>query len=83
MLVPLYGFLKGDTLGLIVLVDDHQPVRDITASLQQAAAPRVPPASPASVYFKGKRLEPHLTVGQAGLEPLDRVDVVPEEGDGV
>ena len=83
MLVPLYGFLKGDTLGLIVLVDDHQPVRDIAACLQQAAAARVPQASHASVYFKGERLEPHLTVGQAGIEPLDRVDVVPEEDDGV
>ena len=82
MLVPLYGFLKGDTLGLIVLVHDHQTVRDIAACLQQAAAPRVPPAAHVSVYFRGNRLEPHLTVGQAGIEPLDRVDVVPEEDDG-
>jgi len=32
------------------------------------------------VYFRGQRLDPQLTVSKAGLAPLDRVDVVPEEG---
>jgi hypothetical protein len=81
MLVPLYGFLRGDTLGLIVLVHDHQTVRDLAASLQQAACPRVAPSSRASVYSGGKRLDLDATVAQAGLTALDRVDVVPERDD--
>ena len=80
MLVPLYGFLRGDSIGLVVLVHDHQPVADIAATLQQAAAMRVAPAPAATVYWHGRRLDPALTVGAVGLQPLDRVDVVPEPG---
>lgn len=78
MLVPLYGFLRGDSIGLVVLIHDHQPVADIAAILQQAATMRVAPSPQASVYYHGRRLEPALTVAAAGLQPLDRVDVVPE-----
>jgi hypothetical protein len=79
MLVPLYGFLRGDTIGLVVLVHDHQTVGDVARILQQAASMRVAPRSAASVYFKGARLDPAVTVATAGLGPLDRVDVVQEE----
>jgi len=78
MLVPLYGFLKGDSIGLIVLVHDHQTVAEIGASLQQAASVRVAPRPVVAVYYKGNRLDPQLTVAAAGLQALDRVDVVPE-----
>jgi len=78
VLVPLYGFLKGDTIGLVVLVHDHETVRDVAASLQRAAAMRVKPRGRADVFFDGRKLDPALTVAQAGLGALDRVDVVPE-----
>ena len=78
MLVPLYGFLRGDTIGLVVLVHDHEKVRDVAVRLQQAASVRVRPTPHADVYCRGERLDPELTVAQAGLGP-DRVDVVPRE----
>jgi toluene monooxygenase system protein B len=78
MLVPLYGFLRGDTIGLIVLVHDHEPVSAIAETLQQAAAVRVTPRPAAAVFHDGKRLDPHVSVAQAGLSALDRVDVVAE-----
>ena len=78
MLVPLYGFLKGDTIGLIVLVRSDQTVADIAAVLQEAASVRVAPAERASVYCRGTKLDPALTVTEAGLKALDRVDVVQE-----
>jgi Toluene-4-monooxygenase system protein B (TmoB) len=78
MLVPLFGFLRGDTIGLVVLVHDHQTVADIAASLQEAACMRVVPQSRASVYFNGVKLDPEATVAASGLGPLDRVDVVQE-----
>lgn len=78
MLVPLYGFLRGDSIGLVVLVHDHQRVADIAATLQQAATVRVAPSRQASVYWHGRRLDPALSIAAAGLRPLDRVDVVPE-----
>jgi hypothetical protein len=83
MLVPLYGFLKGDTLGLLILVHDRQRVREIVAVLQQAAAPRVAPFPNAVVYWKGMRVDPDTTIAKAGIEPLDRVDVVPELENGL
>ena len=79
MLVPLYGFLRGDTIGLIVLVQDHQTVADVAAILQQAACVRVAPRRRARVYLAGRALDPRLTVAAAGLTALDRVDVVPLE----
>lgn len=81
MLVPLYGFLAGDTLGLVVMVHDDERVHAIAEQLQLAACVRVAPRAHASVYFQGQLLDPELTVSEAGLAPLDRVDVVPEEGD--
>ena len=79
MLVPLYGFLAGDTLGLVVLVQDDDRVHAIAKQLELAACVRVAPQAHAQVYFRGKRLDPELTVSEAGLAPLDRVDVVSEE----
>lgn len=78
MLVPLYGFLKGDSVGLLVLVQDDDTVADIAASLQQAAACRVAPKPIARVFSDGRELDPALTLVQAGLQPLDRIDVETE-----
>jgi len=80
LLVPLYGFLAGDTLGLVVVVHDDDRVHAIADQFQVAACVRVAPRAQAQVYFRGQRLDPQLTVSKAGLTPLDRVDVVPEEG---
>jgi hypothetical protein len=81
MLVPLFGFLRGDTIGLVVLVHDHQTVAEIADTLHEAASMRVPPgARTSSVYFNGNRLDPAATISATGLGPLDRVDVVQEDG---
>ena len=79
MLVPLYGFLRGDTIGLLVLVHETDTVREIGRKLQEAAAVRVAPKPAAEVYFRGSLLSPELTVGEVGLKALERVDVVPKE----
>lgn len=78
MLVPLYGFLKGDSIGLLVLVHDTDSVAEIGRKLQQAAAVRVAPKQRASVYHAGRALALESTVAGAGLSALDRVDVVAE-----
>jgi hypothetical protein len=79
MLVPLYGFVAGDTLGVLVLVQDHETVADLAERLQQAAAVRVAPRSRVSVFSRGMRLDLRATVTQAGLAALDRVDLVGED----
>ena len=78
MLVPLYGFLRGDTLGLVILVQDSDKIRQVAQNLQQAAAVRVAPCAQAQVWAHGRRIPLELTVAEAGLGALDRVDVIPE-----
>jgi hypothetical protein len=78
MLVPLYGFLRGDVLGVLVLVHDHERVADVARCLQEAAAVRVKPSPRATVYHAGRPLDPALSVAAAGLTAFERVDVLPE-----
>jgi len=80
MLVPLYGFLRGDTIGLLVLARDTDTIEEVGASLQQAAAVRVAPRSAARVLYHGRELPPNVSVAAAGLVALDRIDVVGEDG---
>jgi hypothetical protein len=79
MTIPLYGFVRGDSLGLIVLIDSEHTVAELALRVQRAAAVRVAPAANVGVYFAGARLSPQLTVAGAGLTPLDRIDIVPED----
>jgi Toluene-4-monooxygenase system protein B (TmoB) len=79
MLVPLIGFLRGDTIGLVVLVHDHQTVAELAWVVQQAASVRVAPRHSASVFRGDVKLDPDATVAGAGLSALDRIDVVQEQ----
>jgi hypothetical protein len=78
MLIPLYGFVRGDTLGVLVLAQAGDTVSALGALLQQAVCMRVSPSKRVSVYRDGVPLDPHLTLAQAGLSALERVDLVPE-----
>jgi toluene monooxygenase system protein B len=78
MLVPLYGFLQGDTLGLLILVRDVDTIAELADNLAQAAAVRVAAPGRKRVFHEGRELDPTLTVARAGLSALDRVDVVAE-----
>ncbi len=76
MLVPLHGFVLGDTLGLVVLVQDSSTVGELARVLGQAASVRVSPAASARVVAGGRELPLHETVESAGLRPLERVDLI-------
>jgi hypothetical protein len=78
-LIPLYGFVAGDTLGVLVLATDTDTIREVAIKLQQAVAVRVAPRVRAQIYAGGKLLEPSATVAASGLTALDRIDLVGEE----
>jgi len=63
MPVPLYGFLQGDTVGLLILADEGDTLEALAQKLQAAASLRVAARDP-------------VTVAQAGFEALDRFDVL-------
>jgi hypothetical protein len=75
VLVPLHGFLAGDTLGVLVLVHGDEAVQVIADRLMAAAAMRVVPFAPCEVVFRGVVLDPARSVSECGLRALDRVDV--------
>ena len=76
MPIPLYGFLEGDTLGLLVLAEEAETVRELARKLQDAANIRVARNGDVELLYNGKRVDPGLTVAQAGLQALDRFDVI-------
>jgi hypothetical protein len=83
MTIPLYGFLEGDTIGLLLLVQEEDQIEHLVTKLQNAASVRVAPQAGFGLWFDGKRLDPNASVKEAKLAPLDVVHVrrvVPGEG---
>jgi hypothetical protein len=76
MSIPLYGFLEGDTIGLLVLAEQDETILELARKLQDAASIRVTPNEKIEFVHDGKAIDPGLTVTQAGLQALDRFDVI-------
>ena len=76
MALPLYGFLEGDTIGLLIVADEHETVDSLSRKLQEAASLRVTPIQNPQVLYRDGALDPGMTLAQAGLKPLERFDVV-------
>ena len=76
MPIPLYGFLQGDTVGLLILAEEGDTVQALARKLQDAASLRVAGRDQVQVVYNGKTMDPTMTVAQAGLEALDRFDVI-------
>ena len=75
MLVPLYGFLEGDTLGLLVLAHGDTTIAQVIDKLRASASLRVEASGPYELIASGQVLDPRATVASAGLSALDRIDV--------
>ena len=76
MSIPLYGFLEGDTVGLLVLAEEDETILELARKLQDAASLRVARRDRVQVLYNGKTMDPTMTIAQAGLEALDRFDVI-------
>ena len=76
MPIPLYGFLEGDTLGLLVLAQEDDTILELARKLQDSASIRVVRSEQVQLVYEGKIMDPALTVGRAGLQALDRFDVI-------
>ena len=76
MPIPLYGFLQGDTLGLLILAEEADTLQTLARKLQAAASLRVADRDRIEVVYNGKTMDSTMTVAQAGLEALDRFDVI-------
>ncbi len=78
-MVPLYGFLEGDSLGLLILAEEDETVASLSSKLVRSAAVRVA-VGRTRLLFEGCLLDPSLPVKGAGMKPLSRFDVRVSEG---
>lgn len=78
MPIPLYGFLQGDTVGLLIFAEPADSMLTLARKLVKAARLRVAVAAEAelSVLWQGLGTEPGRTVESLGPRPLDRFDVI-------
>ncbi len=76
MPIPLYGFLQGDTVGLLILADEGDTLQSLAQKLQDAASLRVAHSDRVQVIYKDKAMDPAITIAQAGFQALDRFDVI-------
>ena len=76
MPIPLYGFLQGDTLGLLILADEEESVQALALKLQNAGSLRVAGRNHVQVVHNDKAIDQALTVREAGFQALDRFDVI-------
>lgn len=79
MAIPLYCFVRGDTMGLVVLASERESVDELALRLSRAAAPRVTLTGPLRVLHGGRVLRGELTLTEVGIGALDRVDLIGEE----
>ncbi|HJZ88217.1 MAG TPA: toluene-4-monooxygenase system B family protein [Polyangia bacterium] len=74
--MPVYGFLEGDTIGLLILARKSMTVAQLAQQLQSAASVRVAPRPGLRVVYKEKVLDPADTLEHVGLSALERFDVI-------
>lgn len=75
MPIPLYGFLQGDTIGLLILADEGDTLEALARKLEVAASLRVAARDSLRVVYNDKIMDSVMTVAQAGFQALDRFDV--------
>jgi hypothetical protein len=80
MPLPLYGFLEGDTIGLLIVGDEQESVQSLGRKLQEAASLRAELGDHVEVVYRGEVLDPAATLAQADFKPLQRFDVRRKHG---
>jgi hypothetical protein len=74
--MPLYGFVEGDTMGVVVLARPDETVRALADRLMAAVGVRVARRDGFKVMFRDRSLDLGALVRTQGLEPLERVTLV-------
>jgi hypothetical protein len=74
-MIPLYGFLQGDTMGLLVLAEEGDTMDALAGKLQALADVRVAKVAGGRVVYNGRTMDRKATVSAVGMEALDRFDV--------
>lgn len=78
-MIPIYGFLQGDTIGLLIFAYPQETVQELIDKVQKAAAMRVTPRTGMKLVYKDKALDSTVTVTEMGVQPLEHFFVIQGE----
>jgi hypothetical protein len=78
--MPLYGFVQGDTMGVVVLGRLDGTVAELGASLLRAVGVRVSRRGSYQLVAGKRLLDPNATLRTQVMEALERIDLVWDEG---
>lgn len=74
--LPLYGFVQGDTMGVVVLGRLDATVADLGADLLRAVGVRVAERGPYQLMAGARPLDPSAMLRMLAMEPLQRIDLI-------
>ena len=74
--MPLYGFVQGDTMGVVVLGRLDATVAQLGADLLRAVGVRIGRQGTYQLRAGERRLDPDATLRSEALDSLDRIDLV-------
>jgi hypothetical protein len=80
MILPLYGFVEGDTLGVLILADKDESVESVARKLRDAVTLRVDASDDREIVYQGIVLDPLMTLDQAQIAPFQRLDLRRKNG---
>jgi hypothetical protein len=78
--LPFYGFVQGDTMGVVVLGRLDGTVAELGSNLLRAVALRSNRQGAYQLQVGGRRLDPDATLRSEAMKPLDRIDLVWDQG---
>ncbi|HXT96486.1 MAG TPA: hypothetical protein VN853_09305 [Polyangia bacterium] len=74
--LPLYAFVEGDTLGVVVLGRLEGTIAELGDNLLRAVGVRVGRRGSYQLFAGERQLDPNTTLEAHALLPLDRLDLV-------
>ncbi len=74
-MIPLYGFLAGDTIGVLVYAKASDTVAEIARKLERNARLRAGSIRRVRVLCRGRDVPLTATVKESGIRPLERFEV--------
>jgi len=74
--LPLYAFVQGDTIGVLVLGRLDGTVRDLGDNLLRATGVRVKARGPFRIVAGERILDLAAPLRSLGMQPLDRVNLL-------
>ena len=80
MKLPLYGFVEGDTLGVLILADKDESVESMARKLRDAVTLRVDASDDMEIVYQGVVLDPIIKLEQAQIAPFQRLDLRRKNG---